>query len=111
MKLISAIIKPSRVDDVRAALAAVGVHGMTVSEVRGVGRQGGRTGPDAPDGTVDLRPKLRLDIAVDEDALERAIEAVVQAARGGTIGDGKIFVVELEHGLRVRTGETGPAAL
>lgn len=112
MKLVIAIIKPGRLDDVRVALAEIGVHGMTVTEVKGFGRQKGHTELyRGAEYVVDFLPKIKLEIAIEAAALERVIDAIIQAARTGKIGDGKIFVVDLEHGLRVRTGETGPEAL
>lgn len=111
MKLITAIIKPSRVDEVRAALSAIGVQAMTVSEVQGFGRQKGFPEPDADGATAMLLPKLKVEVAVEAGAADRAIEALIDATREGRIGDGKIFVVDLEHSLRVRTGEAGPASL
>ena len=112
MKLITAIIKPFRLDDVREAVGEVGVQGITVTEVKGFGRQRGHT--DLYRGAeyvVDFLPKLRLEIAVADELLEQALEAIVKAARTGKIGDGKIFVTSLDDVIRIRTGETGAQAL
>ena len=112
MKLITAIIKPFRLDDVRNALAEVGVNGMTVTEVKGFGRQRGHTELyRGAEYVVDFLPKAKIEIAVGDDLVERAIEAISNAARTGKVGDGKIFVVDLEHALRIRTGEAGDSAL
>jgi nitrogen regulatory protein PII len=112
MKLVIAIVKPARLDEVRAALADIGVHGMTITEVKGFGRQKGQTELyRGAEYGVDFLPKIKIEIAVEAGALERVIDAVVQAARTGKMGDGKIFVVDLERSVRMRTGETGPAAL
>ncbi len=112
MKLITAIIKPFRLDDVRNALAEVGVNGMTVTEVKGFGRQRGHTELyRGAEYVVDFLPKSKVEVAVAEDLVERAIEAITNAARTGKVGDGKIFVTALEQALRIRTGETGDNAL
>ncbi len=112
MKLVTAIIKPFKVDDVREALADVGVQGMTVTEVKGFGRQKGHTELyRGAEYVVDFLPKVRMDIATSADRLEMVIETIVQAARTGNIGDGKIFVTSIEDVVRIRTGETGPEAL
>jgi nitrogen regulatory protein P-II 2 len=112
MKLITAIIKPFRLDDVRNALSEVGVAGMTVTEVKGFGRQRGHTELyRGAEYVVDFLPKSKIEIAVDDDLAERAIEAIANAARTGKVGDGKIFVTDLEHALRIRTGESGDNAL
>jgi len=112
MKLITAIIKPFRLDDVRNALAEVGVNGMTVTEVKGFGRQRGHTELyRGAEYVVDFLPKAKIEVAVADDLVERAMEAISAAARTGKVGDGKIFVVELEQALRIRTGETGDGAL
>ena len=112
MKLITAIIKPFRLDDVRNALAEVGVNGMTVTEVKGFGRQRGHTELyRGAEYVVDFLPKSKLEIAVSNDLAERAIEAIVDAARTGKVGDGKIFVTEIEQTIRIRTGDTGDGAL
>ena len=112
MKLITAIIKPFRLDDVRNALAEVGVNGMTVTEVKGFGRQRGHTELyRGAEYVVDFLPKAKIEAAVPDDLLDAAVEAIVSAARTGKVGDGKIFVTELEQALRIRTGETNEGAL
>ena len=112
MKLITAIIKPFRLDDVRNALAEVGVNGMTVTEVKGFGRQRGHTELyRGAEYVVDFLPKAKIEVAVADDLVERAMEAITAAARTGKVGDGKIFVIDLEEALRIRTGETGDSAL
>ena len=112
MKLIMALIKPFKLDEVRAALDRVGVHGVTVTEVNGYGRQKGRTEIYRGAEYVSAyMPKLRLDVAVAEDRVGDVVDAIQAAARTGQIGDGKIFVTPLERAIRVRTGETGEAAL
>jgi nitrogen regulatory protein PII len=112
MKLITAIIKPFRLDDVRNALSEVGVSGMTVTEVKGFGRQRGHTELyRGAEYVVDFLPKSKIEIAVGDELVERAIEAITTAARTGKVGDGKIFVTDLEHALRIRTGEEGDNAL
>ena len=112
MKFIIAIIKPSRLDDVREALQSAGVAGMTVTEVRGFGRQGGHTEIyRGAEYEVNFVPKIRLEIAVDDAIAETVVEAIGAAAQSGQIGDGKIFVLSLEAAQRIRTGETGPEAL
>lgn len=112
MKLITAIIKPFKLDDVRSALAEVGVQGITVTEAKGFGRQKGHTELyRGAEYVVDFLPKVKLEIAVSEDHLERAIEAIVSAADTGKIGDGKIFVTNLEQVIRIRTRETGEDAI
>jgi nitrogen regulatory protein P-II 2 len=112
MKLITAIIKPFRLDDVRNALAEVGVNGMTVTEVKGFGRQRGHTELyRGAEYVVDFLPKAKIEVAVNDDLAERAVEAITNAARTGKVGDGKIFVIDLEQSLRIRTGETGDSAL
>jgi nitrogen regulatory protein P-II 2 len=112
MKLITAIIKPFRLDDVRNALSEVGVNGMTVTEVKGFGRQRGHTELyRGAEYVVDFLPKSKIDIAVSDELAERAIEAIVNAARTGKVGDGKIFVSEIEQTIRIRTGDTGDGAL
>ncbi len=112
MKLITAIIKPFRLDDVRNALAEVGVNGMTVTEVKGFGRQRGHTELyRGAEYVVDFLPKAKIEVAVADDLVERAMEAITAAARTGKVGDGKIFVIDLEQALRIRTGETGDGAL
>jgi nitrogen regulatory protein P-II 2 len=112
MKLVTAIIKPFKLDDVRAALNEIGITGMTVTEVKGFGRQKGHTELyRGAEYVIDFLPKTKLEVAVDASQLERVIEAIQRAAKTGKIGDGKIFVYELEQVVRVRTGETGKAAL
>lgn len=112
MKLIMAIIQPHKLDTVREALTGIGVEGLTVSEVRGYGRQRGQT--EVYRGTeyqINYVPKIKLEIAVDDSAVEKVIEAVRDSAQTGKIGDGKIFVVDLGAAVRIRTGETDEAAL
>ncbi len=112
MKQITAIIKPFKLDEVREALAAVGVNGLTVTEVKGFGRQKGHTELYRGDEyVVDFLPKVKVEAVVAEDVLDHAIEAIVKAARTGKIGDGKIFVREVEQVIRIRTGETGADAV
>jgi nitrogen regulatory protein P-II 2 len=112
MKLVTAVIKPSKLDDVRQALSEIGVQGMTVTEVKGFGRQKGHTEVyRGAEYVVDFLPKLKLEVAVDAAMMERVIEAIARAARTGKIGDGKIFVYDLEQVTRLRTGETGREAL
>jgi nitrogen regulatory protein P-II 2 len=112
MKLILAIIKPFKLEEVRTALDRLGVHGMTVSEANGYGRQKGHTEIyRGSEYTVAFMPKLRLEIAIEDDEVDPAVEAIQAAARTGQIGDGKIFVLPLERAIRVRTGETGDEAL
>jgi len=112
MKLITAIIKPFKLDDVRDALGEVGVTGMTVSEVKGFGRQKGHTELyRGAEYVVDFLPKLKLEIAVSDDDAERVVETIVETASSGRIGDGKIFVTALERTVRIRTGEEGDDAL
>jgi nitrogen regulatory protein P-II 2 len=112
MKLITAIIKPFKLDDAREALSAVGVQGLTVTEVKGFGRQKGHTELyRGAEYLVDFLPKSKLEIALDDDQVDTAIEAITNATSTGKIGDGKIFVVELNHVVRIRTGESGTDAL
>jgi nitrogen regulatory protein PII len=112
MKLITAIIKPFRLDDVRNALSEVGVSGMTVTEVKGFGRQRGHTELyRGAEYVVDFLPKSKIEIAVSDDLVEQAIDAIVSAARTGKVGDGKIFVTEIEQTIRIRTGDSGDSAL
>ena len=112
MKQIVAIIKPFKLDDVRESLSEVGVAGMTVCEVKGFGRQKGHTELyRGAEYVVDFVPKMKIEVVVDDDAVERAIEAINNAARTGKIGDGKIFVTSVEQAVRIRTGETGSEAL
>lgn len=112
MKLISAIIKHFKLDDVREAISELGVKGITVTEVKGFGRQKGHTELyRGAEYVVDFLPKLKLEVAVSDDNLQRVIDAIIKAARTGSIGDGKFFVTALEHVVRIRTGETGVQAL
>jgi nitrogen regulatory protein P-II 2 len=112
MKLITAIIKPFKLDDVREALSEVGVNGITVTEVKGFGRQKGHTELyRGAEYVVDFLPKMKIELAVPDDLLDRVIEAITHAARTGKIGDGKIFVTSLEQAIRIRTGETDAEAL
>ena len=112
MKLITAIIKPFKLDDVREALSEIGVAGITVTEVKGFGRQQGHTELyRGAEYVVDFLPKVKIEAAVDTDLVDKAIEAITKAANTGKIGDGKIFVTLLEQAIRIRTNETGPAAL
>lgn len=112
MKLVTAIVKPFRLDDVRNALAEVGIQGMTVSEVKGFGRQRGHTELyRGAEYVVDFLPKAKIEIAVSDDMLERTVEAIIDSAKTGKIGDGKVFVTDIEQVHRIRTGETGNGAL
>lgn len=112
MKLIVAIIKPFKLDAVREALADIGVNGITVSEVKGFGRQRGHSeNHRGKDDSPELLPKLKLEVAVRHEALDAALAVIIKAANSGRIGDGKLFVVNLEKVLRVRTGESGPEAI
>ncbi len=112
MKLVTAIIKPFKLDDVREALSEIGVQGITVTEVKGFGRQKGHTELyRGAEYVVDFLPKIKLEIAIDEDQVDSVIEAVTGAASTGKIGDGKIFVSSLEQVIRIRTGETGTDAI
>ena len=112
MKLITAIIKPFKLDEVREALSAVGVQGITVTEVKGFGRQKGHTELyRGAEYVVDFLPKVKVEVVVKDDDVERCIEAIVKAAKTGKIGDGKIFVTAVEQVVRIRTGETDEAAV
>jgi nitrogen regulatory protein PII len=112
MKLIVAIIQPHRLDAVRESLTAIGIDGMTVSEVRGYGRQKGHTEIyRGAEYTIAFMPKLKLEVAVPDGRADETVAAIVKGARSGKIGDGKIFVLDLDAALRVRTGETGDQAL
>ena len=112
MKLVTAIIKPFKLDDVREALSEVGVQGITVTEVKGFGRQKGHTELyRGAEYVVDFLPKIKLEIAIDQDKVDGVIEAITNAAATGKIGDGKIFVTSLEQIIRIRTGETGNDAV
>ena len=112
MKQIAAVIKPFKLDEVREALAAVGVSGLTVTEVKGFGRQKGHTELyRGAEYVVDFLPKVKIEVVVADDVVEHALEAIVKAARTGKIGDGKIFVTPVEQVIRIRTGETGTDAV
>ena len=112
MKLVTAIIKPFKLDDVKSAVEALDIHGMTVSEASGFGRQRGHTEVyRGAEYTVELVPKVRIEIVVDDDRAGDVMDAIVGAAQTGKIGDGKIFVYGIEQVIRIRTGETGPDAL
>jgi nitrogen regulatory protein P-II 2 len=112
MKLVTAVIKPFKLEDVRDALNAMGVHGMTVTEVKGYGRQKGHTEIyRGAEYAVNFLPKLRIEIAVDSSRADKVIETITSAARTGQIGDGKIFVTDIERAVRIRTGETDNDAL
>jgi nitrogen regulatory protein P-II 2 len=112
MKLVTAIIKPFRLEDVRAALSEIGVQGITVTEVKGFGRQRGHTELyRGAEYVVDFLPKSKLEIAVADDQVDAAIDAIIKSANSGKIGDGKIFVSGLEQVIRIRTGETGEQAI
>jgi nitrogen regulatory protein P-II 2 len=112
MKLVTAIIKPFKMDDVRAALSDIGVQGITVTEVKGFGRQRGHTELyRGAEYVVDFLPKLKLEIAVGDEQVEATIDAIIKAANTGKIGDGKIFVSAMEQVIRIRTGETGEEAI
>ena len=112
MKLVTAIIKPFKLDDVRESLSEIGVQGITVTEVKGFGRQKGHTELyRGAEYVVDFLPKVKIDVAIDDKDLDRVIEAITKAANTGKIGDGKIFVVNLEQATRIRTGETDTDAI
>ena len=112
MKLVVAIIKPFKLDEVRQALTAIGVHGMTVTEVKGYGRQKGHTEIyRGAEYAVSFLPKIKVEVAVTSDQVDKTIEAITGAAKTGQIGDGKIFVLDLESAVRIRTGETDAAAI
>tara|TARA_R110000787_G_scaffold187093_16_gene298933 strand:- start:289 stop:627 length:339 start_codon:yes stop_codon:yes gene_type:complete len=112
MKLITAIIKPFKLDEVREALSEIGVAGITVTEVKGFGRQKGHTELyRGAEYVVDFLPKVKIEVAVDDDKVDAAIDAVTKSAHTGKIGDGKIFVFSLDQAIRIRTGETGKDAL
>ena len=112
MKLVTAIIKPFKLDDVRESLSEIGVQGITVTEVKGFGRQKGHTELyRGAEYVVDFLPKVKIDVAIADDQLDRVIEAITKAANTGKIGDGKIFVSSIEQVIRIRTGETGQSAL
>ena len=112
MKLVSAIIKPFKLDDVREALSDIGVQGITVTEVKGFGRQKGHTELyRGAEYVVDFLPKVKLEASVDDDMVDQVVDAITSVANTGKIGDGKIFVSPLEQVIRIRTGETGPDAV
>lgn len=112
MKLVTAVIKPFKLDEVREALSHIGVQGMTVTEVKGFGRQKGHTELyRGAEYVMDFIAKTKLDIGVDESQLDAVIEAITNAASTGKIGDGKIFITDMENAVRIRTGESGPGAL
>jgi nitrogen regulatory protein P-II 2 len=112
MKLITAVVKPFRLDDIRNALAEVGVQGMTVTEVKGFGRQRGHTELyRGAEYVVDFLPKVKIEVAVTDEFVDRVIEAIIEAAKTGKVGDGKIFVTDLAQVYRIRTGETGDQAI
>jgi nitrogen regulatory protein P-II 2 len=112
MKLITAVVKPFKLDDVRTALSDVGVQGMTVTEVKGFGRQKGHTELyRGAEYVVDFLPKVKIELAVDDSMVEQAVEAITKAAQTGKIGDGKIFIAPLDEIIRIRTGETGSDAV
>lgn len=112
MKLVTAIVKPFKLDEVREALAELGVNGLTVTEVKGFGRQKGHTELyRGAEYVVDFLPKVKIEAAVPDDLLEQCLDAIQKSARTGKIGDGKIFVFDIEQAIRIRTGETGDAAV
>ncbi|WP_043739084.1 P-II family nitrogen regulator [Thioalkalivibrio nitratireducens] len=112
MKMITAIIKPFKLDDVREAISEIGVQGMTMTEVKGFGRQRGHTELyRGAEYVVDFLPKVKLEVAVDGDLVDRVVEAITKSASTGKIGDGKIFITPIEQVVRIRTGETGAEAL
>ncbi len=112
MKLITAIIKPFKLDDVREALSDIGISGVTVTEVKGFGRQKGHTELyRGAEYVVDFLPKVKIEVAVTDDLVERAVDSIIKAANTGKIGDGKIFISNLEQVIRIRTGETGEQAI
>ena len=112
MKIVMAIIKPFKLEEVRDALTAIGVHGLTVTEVKGYGRQKGHTEIyRGAEYAVSFLPKIKIEVAVSTDLVDKAVEAVIAAAKTGQIGDGKIFVLPIEHAVRIRTGETDTDAL
>ena len=112
MKMITAIIKPFKLDDVRQAVTEIGVQGITVTEVKGFGRQRGHTELyRGAEYVVDFLPKTKIELAVGDDIVEQVVEAIVDAARTGKVGDGKIFVTRLEQAIRIRTGETSAEAV
>ena len=112
MKLVTAVIKPFKLDEVREALSAIGVQGITVTEVKGFGRQKGHTELyRGAEYVVDFLPKVKIELIIDDDMVEKAVEAILSSAHTGRIGDGKIFVSQVEEAIRIRTGERGDAAV
>ena len=112
MKLVMAVIKPFKVDDVREGLTAAGIEGLTITEVKGYGRQKGQTEIyRGAEYAINFLPKVKIEVVLDDELVERAVEVIRVAARTGKIGDGKVFVLDVEQALRIRTGETGAAAL
>jgi nitrogen regulatory protein P-II 2 len=112
MKMVTAIIKPFKLDDVRQALGDIGIQGMTIEEVKGFGRQKGHTELyRGAEYVIDFLPKVKLQLAIQDDQVDQAVEAIINAANTGKIGDGKIFVTAIEQVIRIRTGETGAEAL
>ena len=112
MKIVSAIIKPFRLDDVRSALSDIGINGLTVYEVKGFGRQKGHTELyRGAEYVVDYIPKVKIEVAIDDDLVDQVIDSIIESAKTGKIGDGKIFVTNLENVVRIRTGESGSTAL
>ena len=112
MKLVTAVIKPFRLDDVRDALSRIGIQGMTVTEVKGFGRQKGHTELyRGAEYVVDFLPKVKLEVAISEEFVDQALEAISEAAKTGKIGDGKVFIYTIEQVIRIRTGETGEDAI
>lgn len=112
MKLVTAVIKPFKLDDVREALSEIGIQGVTVTEVKGFGRQKGHTELyRGAEYVVDFLPKIKIEVALDDEILDQVVEAIIKTANTGKIGDGKIFVTPIEQVIRIRTGETGPDAL
>jgi len=111
MKLVVAIIKPFKLDDVRESLSEIGVQGITVTEVKGFGQKGHTELYRGAEYVVDFLPKVKIEVAVDDSLLDRVMESIAKSANTGKIGDGKVFVFNLEQAMRIRTGETGPDAL
>ena len=112
MKKVEAIIKPFKLDEVKDALTNIGIYGMTVSEVKGFGRQKGHTELyRGAEYVIDFLPKLKIEVVVDDEQVEKVVEAIMQAARTGRIGDGKIFIMPIDDVIRIRTGERGPEAV
>jgi len=112
VKIVSAVIKPFRLDDVRSALSDIGINGLTVYEVKGFGRQKGHTELyRGAEYVVDYIPKVKIEVAIDDDLVDQVIDSIIESAKTGKIGDGKIFVTNLENVIRIRTSESGPSAL